>query len=71
MTTTNQYEVIIGLEVHAQLSTNVKAWCNCEVTPHALENTKVCEVCSGQPGTLPALNKKAVERNQNGLGHKL
>jgi aspartyl-tRNA(Asn)/glutamyl-tRNA(Gln) amidotransferase subunit B len=61
MTTTNQYEVIIGLEVHAQLSTNVKAWCNCEVTPHALENTKVCEVCSGQPGTLPALNKKAVE----------
>ena len=51
----------IGLEVHAQLSTTTKAWCSCEISPYALENTKVCEVCSGQPGTLPALNKRAVE----------
>lgn len=56
-----KYDVIIGLEVHAQLATNAKAWCNCEITTHALENTKVCEVCSGHPGTLPALNKRAVE----------
>ncbi len=56
-----KYDVIIGLEVHAQLATNSKAWCSCEINTHALENTKVCEVCSGQPGTLPALNKKVVE----------
>jgi aspartyl-tRNA(Asn)/glutamyl-tRNA(Gln) amidotransferase subunit B len=51
----------IGLEVHTQLNTNSKAWCSCEVNAHALENTKVCEVCSAQPGTLPVLNKKVVE----------
>jgi aspartyl-tRNA(Asn)/glutamyl-tRNA(Gln) amidotransferase subunit B len=56
-----KYDVIIGLEVHAQLATNAKAWCHCEITTHALENTKVCEICSGQPGTLPALNARAVE----------
>lgn len=60
MAALNKYDVIIGLEVHAQLATKSKAWCNCEVTTHAMENTKVCEVCSGQPGTLPALNKSAV-----------
>ncbi|MGZ3809303.1 MAG: Asp-tRNA(Asn)/Glu-tRNA(Gln) amidotransferase subunit GatB [Bacteriovorax sp.] len=56
-----KYDVIIGLEVHAQLATDAKAWCNCEISTHAMENTKVCEVCSGHPGTLPALNKRAVE----------
>jgi aspartyl-tRNA(Asn)/glutamyl-tRNA(Gln) amidotransferase subunit B len=56
-----RYDVIIGLEVHSQLATLSKAWCTCEITTHALENTKVCEVCSGHPGTLPALNKSAVE----------
>lgn len=56
-----KYDVIIGLEVHSQLATQAKAWCSCEVTTHALENTKVCEVCSGHPGTLPALNSSAVE----------
>ena len=57
----NKYDVIIGLEIHAQLATKAKAWCHCEITTHALENTKVCEICSGQPGTLPALNNKVVE----------
>lgn len=57
----NKYDVIIGLEVHSQLATHVKAWCSCEVTTHAMENTKVCEVCSGHPGTLPVLNKRVVE----------
>jgi len=57
----NNYVAVIGLEVHAQLATQTKAWCHCEVTAHALENTKVCEVCSAQPGTLPVLNKKVVE----------
>ncbi|MBP9674787.1 MAG: Asp-tRNA(Asn)/Glu-tRNA(Gln) amidotransferase subunit GatB, partial [Bacteriovoracaceae bacterium] len=57
----NVFDVVIGLEVHAQLSTKTKMWCHCEIAPLALENTKVCEVCSGQPGVLPVLNKKAVE----------
>ncbi len=53
------YDVTIGLEVHAQLATNTKAWCNCAIETYAEENTKVCEVCSGQPGTLPVLNERA------------
>lgn len=52
------YDVLIGLEVHAQLATKTKVWCQCEVTTYAAENTKVCEVCSGQPGTLPVLNQR-------------
>ena len=55
------YDVVIGLEVHAQLSTVTKAWCNCEVSTTAFENTRVCEICSAQPGTLPAYNRKAIE----------
>jgi aspartyl-tRNA(Asn)/glutamyl-tRNA(Gln) amidotransferase subunit B len=55
------YDVVIGLEVHAQLSTLTKAWCQCEISVSAFENTKVCEVCSAQPGTLPVYNKKAIE----------
>lgn len=55
------YEAIIGLEVHAQLATFSKAWCSCEISPLSLENTKVCEICSAQPGTLPVLNKKVPE----------
>ena len=53
------YDVLIGLEVHAQLATQTKIWCSCEVSAYAAENTKVCEVCSGQPGALPVLNRKA------------
>lgn len=55
------YDIVIGLEVHAQLSTNTKAWCQCEISTNAYENTKVCEICSAQPGTLPVYNKQAVE----------
>jgi aspartyl-tRNA(Asn)/glutamyl-tRNA(Gln) amidotransferase subunit B len=54
------WEPVIGLEIHAQLSSNTKVWCNCEINTRAFENTKVCEVCSAQPGTLPYLNQKAV-----------
>ena len=53
------YDVLIGLEVHVQLATKTKIWCQCEVTTHAIENTKVCEVCAGHPGSLPVLNSKA------------
>lgn len=55
------YEMVIGIEVHAQLSTNTKAWCSCESSGKGFENTHVCEICSAQPGTLPKVNKKAVE----------
>lgn len=55
------YDIVIGLEVHAQLATKTKAWCQCEISINAFENTKVCEVCSAQPGTLPVYNKQAVD----------
>ena len=53
-------EAVIGLEVHAQLATNSKIWCGCEINTRSLENSKACEVCTGQPGTLPVLNNKVV-----------
>lgn len=55
-----EWEAVIGLEVHAQLATKTKMWCGCEVTPHALENTKTCEVCTGHPGSLPVLNRQVI-----------
>lgn len=55
------YEVIIGLEVHAELSTNTKAYCNCTTEFGADPNTHCCPICTGMPGTLPVLNKKVVE----------
>ncbi len=55
------YEAVIGLEVHAQLATNSKLFCSCSTTFGAGPNDHVCEVCSGMPGALPKLNKKAVE----------
>ncbi len=55
------YEIVIGLEVHVQLSTKTKAFCGCSTTFGAPPNTQVCPVCLGLPGSLPALNKKAFE----------
>lgn len=56
-----EFDVVIGLEVHAQLATKTKAWCGCEISVNSFENTKVCEICSAQPGSLPVYNNKAVE----------
>jgi aspartyl-tRNA(Asn)/glutamyl-tRNA(Gln) amidotransferase subunit B len=56
-----EYEAVIGLEVHAQLLTASKIFCGCATTFGAPPNTQVCEVCLGMPGSLPVLNRKAVE----------
>ena len=58
-----KYEPVIGLEVHAELLTRSKMFCGCEVVDSttATPNRYVCPVCTGQPGALPVLNKKAVE----------
>ena len=55
------YEVIIGLEVHAELKTNTKMYCNCSTEFGADPNTHCCPICTGMPGVLPVLNKKVVE----------
>ena len=54
-------KIVIGLEVHAQLSTKSKIFCGCPTTFGAEANTHGCPVCTGMPGVLPVLNRKAVE----------
>ena len=56
-----EYEVVIGLEIHAELSTDTKIYCSCQNVFGKEVNTKCCPVCTGMPGTLPRLNKKVVE----------
>ena len=55
------YETVIGLEVHVELGTDSKIYCTCSTEFGADENMHVCPVCMGMPGTLPAINKTAVE----------
>jgi aspartyl-tRNA(Asn)/glutamyl-tRNA(Gln) amidotransferase subunit B len=57
----NEYEPVIGLEVHCELKTATKLFCGCKTTFGNEANTQVCPVCLGLPGTLPVMNKKAVE----------
>ena len=56
-----EFEAVIGLEVHVQMSTNTKCFCSCKVEFGAKPNSNVCPVCLGMPGSLPVLNKKALE----------
>jgi aspartyl-tRNA(Asn)/glutamyl-tRNA(Gln) amidotransferase subunit B len=56
-----KYEPVIGLEVHAQLLTRTKIFCSCSTHFGDAPNSNVCPVCLGLPGTLPVLNKRAVE----------
>ena len=56
-----EFEPVIGLEIHAQLLTATKIFCNCSTTFGAAPNNHTCPVCLGMPGVLPVLNKKVVE----------
>lgn len=58
-----EFEPVIGLEVHAELLTRSKMFCGCEVsdTTSTSPNIHVCEICGGFPGSLPAINVRAVE----------
>ena len=53
-------EVVIGLEVHIQLATQSKLFCPCPVGFGGQPNSRICPVCTGQPGTLPVLNEEAL-----------
>ena len=56
-----KYETVIGLEVHAQMRTNTKIFCGCRVEFGATPNSLTCPVCTGMPGVLPVLNRRALE----------
>lgn len=55
------YIPVIGLEIHAELLTNSKVFCNCSAEFGGDQNTRCCPVCTGMPGTLPLINQTAVE----------
>ena len=55
------YDIVIGLEIHAELKTKTKVFCSCKNEFGAQPNTNTCPVCTGMPGALPILNKRAVE----------
>ena len=57
----NGYEIVIGLEVHAELSTKTKIFCSCSTEFGGEPNTHTCPICMAMPGTLPVLNEKVVE----------
>jgi aspartyl/glutamyl-tRNA(Asn/Gln) amidotransferase B subunit len=56
-----EYEAVIGLECHVELSTASKMFCSCATSFGAEPNTQICPVCTGQPGTLPVPNRAAIE----------
>lgn len=64
------YEIVVGLEVHAELNTDSKIYCDCKNAFGLEVNTQVCPICMGMPGTLPTLNEKVVEYAIK-MGHAL
>jgi len=56
-----EYEIVVGLEVHVQLNTKTKAFCGCSTDFGSAPNSQTCPVCLGFPGSLPVLNKLALE----------
>ena len=57
----SKYVMTVGLEVHVELSTKTKIFCSCPTDFGAEPNTQICPICMGHPGTLPTLNRRAVE----------
>ena len=57
----NDYEMVMGLEVHAELSTKTKIFCSCPTEFGGEPNSHTCPICMAMPGTLPVLNEKVVE----------
>ena len=55
------YEIVMGLEVHSELSTKTKIFCSCKTNFGGEPNTQTCPICMAMPGTLPVLNEKVVE----------
>ena len=62
MSVPDGWEAVIGLEIHVQLSTRSKMFCRCPNEPGGEPNTRICPVCTAQPGALPVANRAAVER---------
>lgn len=65
-----EYEIVVGLEVHAELNTESKIYCECHNSFGLEVNTQCCPICMGMPGTLPTLNEKVVEKAIK-MGHAL
>ena len=57
----NKFDVVMGLEIHAELDTKTKIFCGCKNEYGSSVNTNVCPVCTGMPGALPVLNSKVIE----------
>ena len=55
------WEIVVGLETHVELSTKTKIFCSCTTKFGGEPNTQCCQICTGQPGSLPTLNKSVVE----------
>lgn len=60
MNCTENFEMVVGLEVHAELKTETKIFCSCRAAYGGTPNTQICPVCLGVPGTMPVLNRRAV-----------
>lgn len=56
-----EYEAVIGMEVHVQLTTKSKIFCTCPNDPSSEPNTNICQICAGYPGVLPQLNEAVIE----------
>ena len=59
--TENRYELVVGLETHVELATKSKIFCACTTAFGGAPNTHCCPVCTGMPGALPVLNRRAME----------
>ena len=57
------YEIVMGVETHVQLNTKTKLFCSCDNQESTIPNENICAICTGQMGTLPELNKAAVEKS--------